>query len=110
MKNTLYVSMVEMRVWAKRMKSRPKTAVAQVAAMVLLSIFCAYAAPEVTEQNVIEATTTNPLTNPNTQQNFGASQAPEKGDAKAEAAAPAKAGEAAPAKEAAPQAPATPEP
>ena len=79
-------------------------------AMVLLSIFCAYAAPEVTEQNVIEATTTNPLTNPNTQQNFGASQAPEKGDAKAEAAAPAKAGEAAPAKEAAPQAPATPEP
>ncbi|MBO4849750.1 MAG: preprotein translocase subunit SecG [Prevotella sp.] len=78
-------------------------------AMVVLSIFCAWSTPEVAEQNVIEATTTNPLTNPTTQQNFGASQAPANGDAKAEAA-PAQQGEAAPAKEAAPQAPATPEP
>lgn len=77
--------------------------------MVVLSILCAWSTPEVAEQNVIEATSTNPLTNPTTQQNFGASQAPEKGDAKAEAA-PAQQGEAAPAKEAAPQAPATPEP
>ena len=78
-------------------------------AMVVLSIFCAWSTPEVAEQNVIEATSTNPLTNPTTQQNFGASQAPANGDAKAEAA-PAQQGEAAPAKEAAPQAPATPEP
>ena len=76
-------------------------------AMVVLSILCAYTAPKVAEQNVIEATSTNPLTNPNTQQNFGASQAPAQGDAKAGEDAPAKAGEAAPAAKA-PAAPAAP--
>lgn len=45
-------------------------------AMVVLSVLCSWAAPTAHEQNVIEATTTNPLTNPTNQQNFGASQAP----------------------------------
>ena len=60
-------------------------------AMVVLSVFCAYVAPTVTEQNVIETTSSNPLTTPTTQQNFGATQAPAQGEA-----APAQ-GEAAPA-------------
>ena len=65
-------------------------------AMVVLSVLCAYAAPTIHEQNVIETTTSNPLTNPTNQQNFGASEAP------AEKAAPA----AAPAESKAPAAPA----
>ena len=65
-------------------------------AMVVLSVLCAYAAPTIHEQNVIETTTSNPLTNPANQQNFGASEAP------AEKAAPA----AAPAESKAPAAPA----
>ena len=50
-------------------------------AMVVLSVLCAYVAPTVTEQNVIEVSTSNPLANPTTQQNFGASQAPAEGEA-----------------------------
>ena len=56
-------------------------------AMVVLSVLCAYAAPTIHEQNVIEATSTNPLTNPTNQQNFGASEAP--AEQKAAPAAPA---------------------
>ncbi len=56
-------------------------------AMVVLSVLCAYVAPTVTEQNVIEVSNSNPLANPTTQQNFGASQAPAEGEA-APAAAP----------------------
>ena len=47
-------------------------------AMVVLSVLCAYVAPTVTEQNVIEVSNSNPLANPTAQQNFGASQAPAK--------------------------------
>ena len=56
-------------------------------ATVVLSVLCAYVAPTVTEQNVIEVSNSNPLANPTTQQNFGASQAPAEGEA-APAAAP----------------------
>ena len=75
--------------------------------MVVLSVLCAYAAPTITEENVIEATTTNPLTNPTNQQNFGASQAPADGKTApaTEKATPADA-KAAPADKAAPAAPA----
>ena len=73
------------------------------AALVVLSILCAYTAPTVSEQNVIEATSTNPLTNPTTKQNFGVGTPAAK---EGEAAAPAKEA-AAPAKEA-PAAPAAP--
>ena len=66
-------------------------------AMVVLSVLCAYAAPTIHEQNVIETTTSNPLTNPTNQQNFGASEAP--ADQKAAPAATEKA--AAPAEKAA---------
>ena len=62
-------------------------------AMVVLSVICAYVSPTVTEQNVIESSTTNPLANPTTQQNFGAAPASDQ-------AAPAAAKEAAPAAEA----------
>ena len=58
-------------------------------AMVVLSVFCAYVAPTVTEQNVIETTSSNPLTTPTTQQNFGATQAPAQGEAAPAAEAPA---------------------
>ena len=72
-------------------------------AMVVLSVFCAYVAPTVTEQNVIESSTTNPLANPTTQQNFGAAPAAEQAaPAAKEATAPAAEAPAAPAKEAAP--------
>ena len=81
------------------------------AALVILSILCAYTAPTVSEQNVIEATSTNPLTNPTTKQNFGVgTPAAKEGEAAApakEAAAPAAKEAAAPAKEA-PAAPAAP--
>lgn len=74
-------------------------------AMVVLSVLCAYVAPEVHEQNVIETTTTNPLANPTTQQNFGATQAPAEGAAaEAPAAAPAAKAPAAEAPAAAPAA------
>ncbi|MBO4820215.1 MAG: preprotein translocase subunit SecG [Prevotella sp.] len=60
-------------------------------AMVVLSIFCAYSAPESASSSTIEATSGDP----NAQQNFGVPQAPAaQGD---QAAAPAKEGEAAPA-------------
>ena len=88
-----------------------KTTWGLAAAMVILSVLCAYTAPSVNNENIIDAAqTSSPLTNPATQQNFGASQAPAEGaeaaPAKQEAApaAPAKQ-EAAPAKqEAAPAA------
>ena len=73
-------------------------------AMVVLSVFCAYVAPTVKEQNVIEATDTNPLTNPATQQNFGASPAKDAAAPAAAKEAPAAAKDApaaAPAKDAA---------
>ena len=73
-------------------------------AMVVLSVFCAYVAPTVTEQNVIESSTTNPLANPTTQQNFGATPAAEQAAPAAKEAAPAAEAPAAPAKEAAPAA------
>ena len=69
-------------------------------AMVVLSVLCAYVAPEVHEQNVIEATTTNPLANPTTQQNFGATPAPAEGAAAPAAEAPAAPAAEAPAAEA----------
>ncbi len=85
------------------------------AAMVVLSILCAYTAPAVSEKNVIEATSTNPLTNPTTQQNFAtgtpakeadkAAPAAKEGEAAATKAAPAEKAPAAPA-EKAPAAPA----
>ena len=73
-----------------------KTTWGLAAAMVILSVLCAYTAPSVDNENIIDAAqTSSPLTNPATQQNFGASQAPAEG------------AEAAPAKqEAAPAAPA----
>ena len=71
-------------------------------AMVVLSVLCAYFAPTaITEQSAVEATTTNPLTNPATQQNFGVTPQAAEG----QAAAPAE-GQAAPAADAAPAAPA----
>ena len=76
-------------------------------AMVVLSVLCAYFAPtSVTEQSAVEATTSNPLTNPTTQQNFGVTQQAPAGDQAAPAAeaAPAAAEQAAPAAEAAPAA------
>ena len=77
-------------------------------AMVVLSVLCAYFAPTaVTEQSAVETTTSNPLTNPTTQQNFGVTQqAPAAGEQAAPAAeaAPAAAEQAAPAAEAAPAA------
>ena len=72
-------------------------------AMVVLSVLCAYVAPTVTEQNVIEVSTSNPLANPTTQQNFGASQAPAEGEA-APAAAPKADAKAAPKADAKPAA------
>ena len=64
-------------------------------AMVVLSVLCAYFAPDaVGEQSAVEATTTNPLTNPTTQQNFGVTQ---QAPAAADQAAPAAAEKAAPA-------------
>ena len=82
-----------------------KTTWGLAAAMVILSVLCAYTAPSVDNENIIDAAqTSSPLTNPATQQNFGASQAPAEGaeaaPAKQEAApaAPAKQ-EAAPAKQ-----------
>ena len=74
-------------------------------AMVVLSVLCAYSAPEaVGNQSAVEATSSNPLTNPTTQQNFGATQqAPAAGQA-----APAAAEQAAPAAAEAPAAPAAP--
>ncbi len=63
-------------------------------AMVVLSVLCAYFAPTaITEQSAVEATTTNPLTNPATQQNFGVTPQAAEG----QAAAPAAEGQAAPA-------------
>ena len=50
-------------------------------AMVVLSVLCAYFSPTVSEQNVIEATTTNPLANPQTQQTFGVTPTPAEGEA-----------------------------
>ena len=62
-------------------------------AMVVLSVLCAYFAPTaMTEQSAVEATTTNPLTNPATQQNFGVTPQAAEGQA-----APATEGQAAPA-------------
>ena len=72
-------------------------------AMVVLSVLCAYVAPTVTEQNVIEVSNSNPLANPTTQQNFGASQAPAEGEA-APAAAPKADAKAAPKADAKPAA------
>jgi len=73
-------------------------------AMVVLSVLCAYFAPTaITEQSAVEATTTNPLTNPATQQNFGVTPQA----AESQAAAPAE-GQAAPAADAAPAAAAAP--
>ena len=81
-------------------------------AMVVLSVLCAYFAPTaMTEQSAVEATTTNPLTNPTTQQNFGVNpQAAEGQAAPAQGqAAPAAEGQAAPAQgQAAPAADAAP--
>ena len=72
-------------------------------AMVVLSVLCAYFAPTaMTEQSAVEATTTNPLTNPTTQQNFGVTPQAAEGQA-----APAQ-GQAAPAADAAPAAAAAP--
>ncbi len=70
-------------------------------AMVVLSICCAYSAPEGGATSTIQATSSDP----NAQQNFAVPQAPAQGD---QTAAPAKEGEATPAKEgeAAPAAPA----
>ncbi|MDY6207148.1 MAG: preprotein translocase subunit SecG [Prevotella sp.] len=43
--------------------------------LVVLSVACAYTAPTAsTQQSAMEKTTENPLANPRTQQNFGASQ------------------------------------
>ncbi|MDD7529972.1 MAG: preprotein translocase subunit SecG [Prevotellaceae bacterium] len=43
--------------------------------MVVLSVFCAYTAPKgTTQESAMEKTAENPLTNPKTQQNFGAGQ------------------------------------
>ena len=62
-------------------------------AMVVLSVLCAYFAPTaITEQSAVEATTTNPLTNPATQQNFGVTPQAAEGQT-----APAAEGQAAPA-------------
>ena len=70
-------------------------------AMVVLSICCAYSAPDGGATSTIQATSSDP----NAQQNFAVPQAPAQGD---QTAAPVKEGEAAPAKEgeAAPAAPA----
>ena len=80
-------------------------------AMVVLSVLCAYFAPTaITEQSAVEATTTNPLTNPATQQNFGVTPQAAEGQAAPAAegqAAPAQ-GQAAPAADAAPAAAAAP--
>ncbi len=87
-------------------------------AMVVLSVLCAYFAPTaMTEQSAVEATTTNPLTNPATQQNFGVTPQAAEGQAAPAAegqaapaegqAAPAQ-GQAAPAADAAPAAAAAP--
>ena len=59
-------------------------------AMVVLSICCAYSAPEGGATSTIQATSSDP----NAQQNFAVPQAPAQGD---QTAAPAKEGEAAPA-------------
>ncbi len=77
-------------------------------AMVVLSVLCAYFAPaSVTEQSAVEATTSNPLTNPTTQQNFGATQqAPADGQAAPAPAADGKAPAAPAADSKAPAAPA----
>ena len=82
-------------------------------AMVVLSVLCAYFAPTaMTEQSAVEATTTNPLTNPATQQNFGVTPQAAEGQAAPAAegqAAPAAQGQAAPAQgQAAPAADAAP--
>ena len=70
------------------------------AAMVVLSVLCAYVAPTASSQSVLEnVATEQPQTNPNNLPGFGASQT--KQDAPA-------AQEAAPAKDAAPAAPAAP--
>ena len=80
-------------------------------AMVVLSVLCAYFAPTaMTEKSAVEATTTNPLTNPATQQNFGVTPQAAEGQAAPAAegqAAPAQ-GQAAPAADAAPAAAAAP--
>ena len=87
-------------------------------AMVVLSVLCAYFAPTaMTEQSAVEATTSNPLTNPTTQQNFGVTPQAAEGQAAPAAegqaapaqgqAAPAQ-GQAAPAADAAPAAAAAP--
>ena len=76
-------------------------------AMVVLSVFCAYVAPTVTEQNVIEVPS-NPLTNPTTQPGFGATQAPAEGEAAPAAQAPQAAAPKADAPKPAAEAPATP--
>jgi preprotein translocase subunit SecG len=79
-------------------------------AMVVLSVLCAYFAPTaMTEQSAVEATTTNPLTNPTTQQNFGVTpQAAEGQAAPAQGQAAPAQGQAAPAADAAPAAAAAP--
>ena len=69
-------------------------------AMVVLSIFCAYSAPDSSSSSTIEATTGSP----NAQQNFGVPQVPGQGDQ----AAPAQGDQAAPAKEGEAKAPAAP--
>ena len=61
-------------------------------AMVVLSICCAYSAPDGGATSTIQATSSDP----NAQQNFAVPQAPAQGD---QTATPAKEGEAAPAKE-----------
>ena len=77
-------------------------------AMVVLSVLCAYVAPEsVTEQSAVEATTDNPLTLPTTQQNFNATQKSQ--DQGKAAAADAKAPVAPAADAKAPAAPAAPQ-
>ena len=69
-------------------------------AMVVISVACAYVAPQAAGDNSVMENVENPTTNPNNLPGFGASQTKD-------AAAPAKE-QAAPAKEQAPAAPAKP--
>ena len=82
-----------------------KTTWSLAVAMVVISVACAYVAPQAVHDSSVMENIENPTTNPNNLPGFGASQTKEAAPAAGQKAAPAAAEKAAPA---APKAPAQP--